>query len=111
MDQLKVCFVGIGSIAKRHIRNLRSICNDRGISLTIDALRRNLKQVDGVDRIYTSVAELSIDYDVIFITNPTDLHLETLKVLQEHVFMKVSYKEHSFCEICINAKSPPQALT
>lgn len=84
MDQLKVCFVGIGSIAKRHIRNLRSICNDRGISLTIDALRRNLKQVDGVDRIYTSVAELSIDYDVIFITNPTDLHLETLKVLQEH---------------------------
>lgn len=91
MDQLKVCFVGIGSIAKRHIRNLRSICNDRGISLTIDAFRRNLKQVDGVERIYTSVAGLPLDYDVIFITNPTDLHLETLKVLQE-------YGKHFFIE-------------
>ena len=58
MGQLKVCFVGIGSIAKRHIRNLRGICEDNGISLTIDAFRRNLDQVDGADRIYTNEAEL-----------------------------------------------------
>lgn len=84
MGQLKVCFVGIGSIAKRHIRNLRGICEDNGISLTIDAFRRNLDQVDGADRIYTNEAELPFDYDAVFITNPTDQHLETLKTFHAH---------------------------
>lgn len=84
MDRLKVCFIGIGSIAKRHIRNLRSICEVRGISLKIDALRRTPDQVEGVDKVYSSEAELPADYDAIFITNPTDKHLETLKIFHEH---------------------------
>lgn len=84
MDQLKVCFIGIGSIAKRHIRNLRSICEERGISLTIDAFRRSLNQVEGVDHVYTNETGLPLDYDAIFITNPTDKHLETLKSFHEH---------------------------
>ena len=91
MDQLKVCFVGIGSIAKRHIKNLRGICEDRGISLTIDAFRRNLDQVEGVARIYTNEADLPFDYDVVFITNPTDQHLETLKTFHDrgkHFFIE-----------------------
>ena len=28
MDDLKVCFVGIGSIAKRHISNIKNHLND-----------------------------------------------------------------------------------
>lgn len=84
MDQLKVCFIGVGSIAKRHIRNLRCIVEDRGIRLTIDAFRRSLDQVEGVDHVYTSEAELPLDYDALFITNPTDQHLETLKTFHEH---------------------------
>ena len=84
MDQLKVCFIGIGSIAKRHIRNLISVCNDRRIKLTIDAFRRSIDQVEGVNRVYTSETELPLDYDVIFITNPTDQHLETLKAFHDH---------------------------
>jgi predicted dehydrogenase len=84
MDRLKVCFIGIGSIAKRHIRNLREICEYRGISLTVDAFRRHLDQVAGVDWIYINEADLPFDYDAIFITNPTDQHLETLKTFHNH---------------------------
>ena len=84
MNQLKVCFIGIGSIAKRHIRNLKGICEDRGVSLTIDAFRRSLDQVEGVNRVYTSETELPTDYDAVFITNPTDQHLDTLRIFHEH---------------------------
>lgn len=79
MDNLKICFVGVGSIAKRHIKNIQTICKNRGIALTIDAFRRNLDMVDGIDRVYNAFDHVPNDYDVIFITNPTEFHLETLK--------------------------------
>lgn len=80
---LKVCFVGIGSIAAQHINNLREICKEKQIDLTIDALRRReSKALDitalGLHHVYTSLPELPDDYDVIFITNPTELHILTL---------------------------------
>lgn len=84
MNQLKVCFIGIGSIAKRHIRNLGQICESRGITLTIDAFRRSMDQVEGVNQVFSSEAALPSDYDVIFITNPTDKHLEALKTFHRH---------------------------
>ena len=84
MNQLKVCFIGVGSIAKRHIRNLRDICESRGIALNIDAFRRNLDQVEGVSHVFINETELPADYDVLFITNPTDKHLETLKTFHKH---------------------------
>ena len=79
MDQLKVCFIGVGSIAKRHINNLRIVCKEQGIKLTIDVLRRCYGEVEGADRIYTDGDTLPADYDAIFITNPTERHLDTLK--------------------------------
>lgn len=84
MGQLKVCFIGIGSIARRHIRNLRTICDDEEISLTVDAFRRTPEQVEGVDHVFTTETEAPTDYDAIFITNPTDQHLETLKRFHNH---------------------------
>lgn len=78
MDRLKVCFAGVGSIAKRHIRNLRDICKDRNIDLYIDAYRRNSTPAEGVDVIYSSLEDIPDDYDAIFITNPTEAHLVTL---------------------------------
>lgn len=83
MEKLKVCFVGVGSIAKRHIRNLKKICEDRRIILQIDAYRRNQIATSYVDYVYTAVEEIPNDYDVIFITNPTEMHLETLKRVHE----------------------------
>ena len=79
MDQFKACFVGIGSIAKRHIRNLRTVCEDKGIELTIDALRRSPNSIEGVDRVRSSLTDVPNDYDAIFITNPTDMHLTSLE--------------------------------
>ena len=79
MNQLSVCFIGVGSIAKRHIRNLRTVCKENGLGLTIDAFRRNPEQAEGVDQVYISKEDMHTEYDAVFITNPTDQHLEMLK--------------------------------
>jgi len=76
---MKVCFIGVGSIAKRHIENLQDIASERDINLQIDAVRRNTaEKMPKIDFVYGSVNELSNDYDAIFITNPTEFHVETL---------------------------------
>ena len=89
---MKVCFIGIGSIAKRHIRNLRSLDGD----IQIDALRHTKasneqrpESLNGI--IYYTLDELPDDYDVIFITNPTSLHYETLQKVHDkgrHFFIE-----------------------
>lgn len=80
MILLKVCFVGVGSIAKRHIRNLIEICDERNIQVIIDAFRRNATIPKGVNHVYTDISDVPSDYDVIFITNPTSLHLLYLEL-------------------------------
>lgn len=89
---MKVCFVGIGSIAKRHIRNLGEICNERGIDLQIDAFRRSsTDKPEGVYDIYNTIESVPMDYDIIFITNPTEKHLETLRLFHDkgkHFFIE-----------------------
>ena len=82
MDKLKVCFVGIGSIARRHIKNLNYVCNKRGIELQIDAFRHcncGNDEISGVNDVYYTLTETPEDYDAIFITNPTELHFMTMK--------------------------------
>ena len=85
---MKVCFVGLGSIAGRHIRNLRELCMEQAMTLHIDVLRRSSSNLtdhpDSVDKVYTSRDELPTDYDVIFITNPTEYHADTLISLHEN---------------------------
>lgn len=97
MNKLKVCFAGIGSMAKRHIKNLWEICYEKGIELTIDALRRSISEIldertrQYIQHIYGQGELLPEDYDIIFITNPTDFHIETLKKLHEkgtHFFIE-----------------------
>ena len=84
LKKLKVCFVGIGSIAKRHIKNLTRISFEDGINLSIDAVRRNgNKENDDIynliENVFPSVDALTATYDAIFITNPTEYHLNTLQ--------------------------------
>lgn len=83
MDKLKVCFVGVGSIAKRHIRNLRAVCDKRGIAVRIDACRRSNSPIEGVNYVFDSVAAVPNDYDAIFITNPTEMHMEALDLFHD----------------------------
>lgn len=89
MNSLKVCFVGIGSIARRHIRNLRVICNERGIDLKIDAVRRSTAADQKDDELqlgsaYKGYSEIDSEYDAVFITNPTEYHIETLKSMMKY---------------------------
>lgn len=83
----KVCFIGLGSIATRHIRNLKYVFGD---GIEIDVLRSgNEKLLDEslqrmIGHVYYGYDILPIDYDVIFITNPTRLHYDTLLKVQNH---------------------------
>lgn len=79
MDVLKICFIGIGSVAKRHIRNLTQVCHDRGLGLHMEALRRSGGDMDGIEKVYADGDALPNDYDAIFITNPTEVHLTSLQ--------------------------------
>lgn len=94
MMNRKVCFIGLGSIAARHIRNLKVLFGD---SVSIDVLRSgNGKKIDValqnmIQQVYFDFSELPMDYDVIFITNPTRLHYETLlkvKRSAKHFFIE-----------------------
>lgn len=97
LNRLKVLFVGIGSIAKRHISNLRDICKEQGRECEIDAFRSGIRRdnlyesVVGITKMYYNEDEVPSNYDVVFITNPTKYHLEVLKKFYEkgrHFFIE-----------------------
>lgn len=83
MHELKVCFVGIGSIATRHIRNLHYVCKEKNIELTVDAVRRQdskaLEEGLEVNTVYMESEDIPSDYDVLFVTNPTSMHMDVLE--------------------------------
>ena len=95
MKELKICFAGIGSIARRHIKNMINVCDERNIELQIDAIRRNESVATDIDNlithVYYNIEDIPSDYDVAFITNPTEYHLDTIKVLKgktKHFFIE-----------------------
>lgn len=79
---MKFCFIGLGSIAKRHIHNLKFVLKEKA---EIEVLRSGsgklpVESVSScIDRVCYSEGELAERYDAIFITNPTSLHYKTLK--------------------------------
>ena len=83
---MKVCFVGAGSIGRRHIRNLYHLL--QGKEITIDLLRSgngaalNFELTSYIHKIYSSIDDLDPDYDAIFITNPTSCHFSSILQLQ-----------------------------
>lgn len=87
MKEYKLCFVGLGSIAERHIRNVKRVVNDIGCSVKIDVLRSGKgHSINGgiaklIDSVYYSFDAISTDmYDAVFVTNPTFKHAETIKL-------------------------------
>lgn len=88
--------IGLGSIGKRHVKNLTSALAGRQIEYRIDALRSSKAILpEDVWRIiseqFYSYEELPDDYDVIFVTNPTSLHYEVIQ-------KTVSKTKHMFIE-------------
>ena len=76
---MKVCFVGTGSIGKRHIQNLMLTAQREGFPLEIHLLRSTQRTLDSeiaaaAARICYATSELDARYDAIFITAPTHLH-------------------------------------
>lgn len=82
---MKVCFVGAGSIGKRHIKNFAQICAENHTKITIHLYRVANKPLEEdvakhVQKTILREDELDEKYDAVFITNPTYKHYETLEL-------------------------------
>lgn len=83
----KIAFCGLGSIGSRHLRNLIEILASRGDKAEIDwiqhADREKPREFESViNSIYHYEEELPTDYDIVFITNSTYMHRETIEKMQ-----------------------------
>jgi len=99
---MKVLFCGLGSIGKRHLKNLIAKTRELDIEVEIHALRKT----DGIleDEIKSLVKKqimdenkLDNDYDVAFVTNPTNLHFKTIQELAgktRHMFIEKPIFDH-----------------
>lgn len=93
---MKICFWGLGSIGQRHLKNVVKILDEYNINMEIHALRKTQKPLeDDIKNLITceffDEKDLDVDYDISFITNPTNLHFSSI------MFMKNKSK-HMFIE-------------
>ena len=85
-----VLFVGLGSIGTRHLNNLSALCRQRGLALRADALRSDSARPlrpGAAEKLHTQFTSLQdpaalAHYDAAFITNPTSLHADALRLLK-----------------------------
>jgi len=81
----KIGIIGLGSIGTRHLHNIAHVLKQKDYSYTIDLIRSGTgKKVDKeiekiINKTYCSFEEVPNNYDIIFVTNPTYLHFETVK--------------------------------
>ena len=81
----KIAMVGLGSIGKRHLVNIDKVLKSRSIHYSIDLIRRagsgalDKDLYNIISTVYTEYQDVPDDYDIIFITNPTHLHFDTIR--------------------------------
>lgn len=85
---MKVCFFGLGSIGKRHLKNFTNICKNKKIDIEVHAFRSTNKELyeeikNLVDKEIFIKDDLSTDYDIVFINNPTSMHYETIEFMKD----------------------------
>lgn len=93
---MKICIVGLGSIGNKHLHNICKVLEEKGTPYSIDALRSqarklNYEKIELINQEYDDIAKLPRDYDIIFITNPTSKHFETIQQLTnntKHMFIE-----------------------
>lgn len=98
---MRFLFVGLGSIATKHIKDLISILEKRETEYEIYVLRRDIGPLssDLVAYSINQITELGkLKFDVAFITNPTNLHYEVLNSLMGKV--KYFFIEKPIFESC-----------
>ena len=85
---IKICFFGMGSIGKRHLKNLVKILKERKIEFEIDVIKRkkeiNNEVKDYIHNIYKADEFKPNFYDIVFIVNDTSVHIETLKLMKDY---------------------------
>jgi predicted dehydrogenase len=98
--------VGLGSIGKRHLKNLYGVLSKKNVRFYIDALRSKKTNESDVSEFiheeYYSYDDLSDDYDIAFVTNPTNLHYDTIQRLlpkARHLFIEKPVFDRTDCDI------------
>ena len=82
MRNYLIAFVGMGSIGKRHLNNVCQLIANQGDTYSIDLYRSTMTRELPEDvralvaNQYLYDQEVQRTYDMVFITNPTYLHLE-----------------------------------
>lgn len=92
MKNYKIAFVGLGSIATRHLKNVYSYLATQGDNCSVDLYRSSLGKPLAdelkplVSNCYLYADEIPADrmYDVVFVTNPTSMHYETVERFAAH---------------------------
>ena len=85
-----IAFVGMGSIGKRHLNNVCQVISSKGDTCTIDLYRSSMNRelpeevTSKVSKQYLCSNEVQQDYDMVFITNPTFMHLESVLKFRAH---------------------------
>lgn len=83
---MNVLFVGLGSIGTRHLNNLHAVAKQKNIPVQAWALRSSKRALPEETRAllageWEALPE-DAHFDAAFITNPTHLHFDTLKMLR-----------------------------
>ena len=82
---MKILFSGLGSIGLKHLMNVTAELSDRNIPCEIYALRSSNRHLGGYEALlsgsYYAYSEVPDDFDIIFVTNPTHMHLDTVQKL------------------------------
>lgn len=92
MKHYSIAFVGLGSIATRHLKNVHAYLASQGDRCCVDLYRSSLGRPlteelqPLVSNIYLYAEEIPLDrqYDVVFVTNPTSMHYETVERFAVH---------------------------
>ena len=85
---IKICFFGMGSIGKKHLKNLVKILNERKTEFKIDVVKRKKELDDDVKEYIDNVHKIDefipSFYDIVFIVNDTSVHIETLNLMKDY---------------------------
>lgn len=92
MSHYKIAFVGLGSIATRHLKNVHAYLASRGDRCTVDLYRSapgrplaaELQPLVTASYLYADPLPADRRYDVVFVTNPTAMHYETVERFAAH---------------------------
>ena len=86
---IRIAFFGMGSIARRHVKNLVEVLDERNEKYSIDVFDINLNYANDesinklIDNKYLISDFKDQIYDICFITNPTAYHYSTLKLVHD----------------------------